>query len=268
MASPAPPAVRLETLAGLRAALAARHRAATPDAFTPGVAGLVRSAFPELDAALGGGFPRGIIATLEGQPGSGRSSVAMRLLAYATAGGGLGALIETPDGPDGTLYAPALAAAGVALGRLLVVRVSDRTGVARAADIVLRAAAFGVVVIPAVALHAAAWTRLASLAHHANALLIALGAEATDELRYFASLRIRMQPVRVCFAGPGGLFGALAGIEAEAAILKHKRAAPGKRAGIACSTFETDGAPLAAVRVTHVAETPFEAAPAPLRAGA
>jgi hypothetical protein len=253
---PSPP--RLKTLAGLRAALTAGYRSASPEAFTLAEEGIVRTRLPELDAALGGGFPRGVIATLEGPPGSGRSAVAVRLLAMATAGGGLGVLIEAPNGPEGTLYPPALAAAGVALERLLVVRVHDRAGVARAADIVLRAAAFGVAVMPAVSLAATAWTRLAGLAHHANALLVALGTEASDELRYFASLRVRLQPARVRWAGHSGLFCALAGIEIEATVLKHKRGAPGKRARVACTTFEAAGAPLVALRESAV-EDPHDA---------
>jgi hypothetical protein len=248
MVTSVPPANRLEALAGLRAALAANHRSASPEAFTLAEDVVVRSRLPELDAALGGGFPRGIIATLEGPPGSGRSAVAARLLATATAGGGLGALIEMPRSPEGALYPPALAEAGIDLERLLVIRVDDAAGVARAADIVLRAAAFGVVVIPAVALAAAAWTRLAGLAHHAGALLVALGVEASDELRYFASLRVRLAPARVQWAGRSGLFCALAGSEAEATVLKHKRAAPGKHARIVCATFERAGAPLAGLR--------------------
>jgi hypothetical protein len=256
MVSPAPPVDRLQALAGLRAALAANHRSASPEAFTLAEDAAVRSGFPELDAALGGGFPRGIIATLEGPFGSGRSAVAARLLATATAGGGLGALIEMAEGPEGALYPPGLAEAGIVLERLLVVRVSDAAGVARAADIVLRAAAFGVVVIPTVALAAAAWTRLAGLAHHANALLVALGAGASDELRYFASLRVRLVPARVHWAGRSGLFCALAGAEVEATVLKHKRAAPGKHARIVCTTFERAGAPLGALRESVLPETP------------
>ena len=215
----------------------------------------MRSGLGELDAALGGGFPRGIVATLEGPPGSGRSAVAARLLATATADGGLAALIEMPRGPEGAYYPPALAAAGVDLARLLVITVPDAASVARAADIVLRSAAFSVVVIPAVALRATAWTRLASLTHRANALLIALGATASHDLRYFASLRVRLRAAHVRFAGGDGIFCALAGLSVEAAVLKHKRAAPGRRARFACTTFERDGAPLVCVRERELALT-------------
>jgi hypothetical protein len=242
------PDPRREAFAGLRASLAKSHGPAAPEAFTPADGSLVRTGFPEIDAALGGGIPRGIIATLEGAPGSGRSALAARLLATATWGGGLGALIESPHGPEGACYPPALAAAGVSLERLLVVPASDASGVARAADILLRAAAFGVVVIPAVALPAAAWTRLASLAHRANAVLLALGGEASDELRYFASVRVRLQPRVTRWAGTAGLFCALAGAGLEATVLKHKRSAPGKRGAFECASFEAGGIPYTVLR--------------------
>ncbi len=260
MASLTPLDQRRAALDGLRAALSAGHRAASPEAFTLAEESVVRSGLRELDAALGGGFPRGIVATLEGMPGSGRSAVAARLLATATASGGLGALVEFSNGPDGAFYPPALAAAGVDLERLIVVTATDAAGVARAADILLRAAAFGVVVIPAVSLRAQAWTRLASLTHRANALLVALGSEASDELRYFASLRIRLQASHVNWSGGDGLFCTLAGIGVDASVLKHKRAAPGRRARFGCTTFERDGAPLGTLRERVLAETSAPAA--------
>ncbi len=253
MASLIPLDARRTALDGLRAALSMAHRGAAPEAFALAEDAVVRSGLGELDAALGGGFPRGIVATLEGPPGSGRSAVAARLLATATADGGLAALVESPEGPEGAFYPPALTAAGVDLGRLVVVHVRDTASVARAADILVRSAAFSVVVIPTVTLRAVAWTRLASLTHRVNALLVALGSEASDELRYFASLRVRLEPARVRFAGSGGLFCSLAGLDVEASVLKHKRAAPGRRARFACATFERDGAPLGSTRARELA---------------
>jgi recombination protein RecA len=244
-------AARKAALAGLRATLSVAHRTAAPEAFTLAEEAVVRSRLPELDAALGGGFPRGVIATLEGPAGAGRSSVAARLLAEATAGGGLGALIELPDGPDGALYPPGLATAGVDLERLLVIHAPDAAGAARAADIVLRSGAFGVVVLPALTLRAQAWTRLASLTHRTNAVLVALG-DASDELRYFASLRVRLRAARLEWNGGTGLFATLAGAELEAAVLKHKRAAPGKLARVRCRTFEAAGVPLERLRTREL----------------
>lgn len=251
MVSPAadsPRQSRRETLAELRSALVAGHPRAVTQAFTSDGEQLVRSGLAELDNALGGGFPRGTIVTVEGPPGSGRSSVVARLLATATLSGGLGALIEAPAGPEGALYPPSLAAAGVDLARLLIVPVSDAFGAARAVDVVLRAAAFGVIAIPALALPSTGWTRLAGLTHRTGALVIALGESASDELRYFASVRVRLQPQCVRWAGGSGPFCALAERETVAVVLKHKRAAPGKRARIACTTFETAGPPIGALR--------------------
>ena len=70
--------------AALRERLERSHREATAAAFVLGDEALVRTGFTQLDAALGGGFPRGTIATLEGTPSSGRSTLAARLLAEVT----------------------------------------------------------------------------------------------------------------------------------------------------------------------------------------
>ncbi|ACG73477.1 conserved hypothetical protein [Anaeromyxobacter sp. K] len=80
--------------------------------------GCVPSGLPEVDAALpGGGFPRGALCELAGGPASGKTAVALSLVA------GLGpedlsAWVDV----RGDLYPPAAAARGVDLARLLVVR--------------------------------------------------------------------------------------------------------------------------------------------------
>src|ERR1700722_14372702 len=94
--------------AALRETLDQRHREASAAAFTQGEDVVLRTGLADLDRILGGGFPRGTIAALEGAPSSGRSALAARLLAVATSRG-LGALIGTE------LFPPALAAAGVRL---------------------------------------------------------------------------------------------------------------------------------------------------------
>ena len=227
--------------AALRARLDHRHREATAAAFIrDGEAGIA-TGFAELDRVLGGGFPRGTIATLEGAPSSGRSAIAARLLAAATRRG-LGALVGIE------LFAPALEAAGVRLERLLIVPAAQPVAAARAADIVLRSGAFGVVVIPALpsgrTTGAAAWTRLASLAHRAGALLVALGNEASPELRYFASVRVETSIEQVRWNGSFGHAGELAGYDVRAVIRKHKRAAPEGDALIRCEQFENRPLPV------------------------
>lgn len=221
--------------AALRDRLDRRHREATAAAFALGDDALVRTEIAALDAALGGGFPRGTIGTLEGPPSSGRSALAARLLGAATRRG-LGAIVGV------RLFPPALAAAGVRLERLLVVDAEEPVQVARAADVVIRSGAFTVVVIPALpsgrGTGSATWTRLASLTHRANALLIAVGDEASAELRYFASVRLATAIERVRWNGPAGHLGELAGYDVRAVVRKHKRAAPAGAALIRCDPFE------------------------------
>lgn len=66
----------------------------------------------------GGGLPKGAITVLQGPQGSGRSSLAARMLAHETEQGRPAAWVDV----RGTLYPPALQQAGLALDRLLLVR--------------------------------------------------------------------------------------------------------------------------------------------------
>lgn len=235
--------------AALRERFDRRHWGTTAGAFALGDEAVVRTGLDALDAALGGGFPRGTIGTLEGPPSSGRSALAARLLATATRRG-LGAMI----GVD--LFPPALEAAGVRLERLLIVRTGEPVEAARAADIVVRSGAFTVVVIPTLPsgrrTGSATWTRLASLAHRANALLVALGDEASAELRYFASVRLETAIERVRWNGPSGHLGEFAGFDLRAVVRKHKRAAPVGDALVRCDGFE-DRPPLVDLRERELA---------------
>jgi hypothetical protein len=101
---------------------------------------------------------------------------------------------------------------------------------------------------------AATWTRLASLAHRANALLLAVGDEASAELRYFASLRLETSIERVRWNGPAGHLGELAGYDVRALVRKHKRAAAVGAALVRCEPFE-DRAPLVDLRERSVTST-------------
>jgi len=82
--------------------------------------GVAPSGLPHIDAALpGGGFPRGALSELAGGRASGKTAVALSLLAAL----GEEELFAWVDG-RGELYPPAAAARGVDLGRLLIVRPS------------------------------------------------------------------------------------------------------------------------------------------------
>ena len=225
-----------EAFARLKSGLDVRAAQTLAARFTADDPTLIRTGFEAFDRAVGGGFTRGTIATLEGPLSSGRTALAARVLGVAT-GRGLGAVVD-----DGTLFPPDLQRAGVRLDRLLVMPASDPIGTARAADILLRSQAFGVVLMPAVAVKAAHWTRLANLAHHGNVLLVALGIEASNELGYFSSLRVRCAIERVLWTSASGPFCELAGYDIRTDVIKNKRAAPGKSATIRVLAQKEEGA--------------------------
>jgi hypothetical protein len=202
--------------AGLDVRAAGRIVAAVSDALPSG--------FPELDAVLAGGFPRGTVAALEGPPSSGRTSLLACVFAQATRRG-LAAIID-----GGALYPPDLQRAGVRLERLLIVRAQTPLEISRCADILLRSRAFSAVAMPAVHLRATVWSRLGALAQKAGTVLFTLGVHASTELAYFASTRVRCAIDRVVWSGEPGVLCELAGYEVSAHVLKARRSAPGATA--------------------------------------
>jgi len=88
------------------------------------------SGVAELDAVLGGGFPRGSLVELCGPATSGRTGLAFSLLAQATSRQEACAFVDVSDSLDPV----SLAAAGVDLPRLLWVRCGDTPGKKPAAE--------------------------------------------------------------------------------------------------------------------------------------
>src|SRR2546427_1671733 len=82
---------------------------------------LQSSGVTELDAVLGGGFPRGSLVELCGPACSGRTSLAFSLLAQATERLEACAFVDVSDSLDPI----SLAAAGVELNRLLWIRCGE-----------------------------------------------------------------------------------------------------------------------------------------------
>jgi hypothetical protein len=82
---------------------------------------LQSSGVTELDAVLGGGFPRGTLVELCGHASSGRTSLAFSLLAQATERQEACAFVDVSDSLDPL----SLAAAGVELPRLLWIRCGE-----------------------------------------------------------------------------------------------------------------------------------------------
>src|SRR5260370_21705380 len=79
------------------------------------------SGVTELDAVLGGGFPRGSLVELCGSASSGRTSLAFSLLAQATERQETCAFVDVSDSLDPV----SLAASGVELPRLLWIRCGE-----------------------------------------------------------------------------------------------------------------------------------------------
>src|SRR5579885_3325071 len=131
---PGPP---MASFAALRDALDVRFRTASPDAFVQPDGTVLATGIASIDRALAGGFPKGAISTLEGSPSSGRSALAARALAVATCSGGAAALVESHADASGFVFPPSLEDAGIALGRLAIVRVHSPLEVIRATDILL-----------------------------------------------------------------------------------------------------------------------------------
>jgi protein ImuA len=108
--------------------------------------GQVACGLAPVDALLPGGFPCGALSELCGGPSSGKTAVALAVIARLPRG----ALAAFVDG-RGELYPPAAAALGVDLGRLLIVRPPGGEEGFRlalwAAEALLGSGAFGAVAI-------------------------------------------------------------------------------------------------------------------------
>jgi hypothetical protein len=200
------------------------------------VEGLVSTAIPELDRLLGGGFPRGAVVTLEGL--TGRWSLAAGLVARTTRCG----LVAILD--DGSLYPPALAEAGAALERILVVPARKALAAARAADILLRSRICRLILMPAVVLRDAVWERLAKLAHRSGALLIVVAVRAGAALSAAAGVRLHCALERILMHGGCGLWGSIAGFELSVDVRKHRNKMPGCAARVRVEREESGDAAL------------------------
>ncbi|HVC20198.1 MAG TPA: hypothetical protein VNE16_08980 [Vicinamibacterales bacterium] len=195
----------------------------------PGSGGLpapLATGLSDLDAALGGGFPRGQVSELIGPVSSGRTSVLYRLLARATQEGDLAALV---DGLD--CFDPVSAATGgIDLPRLLWVRghVTSHPGFCQdfnpraltqalaACALVLQAGGFGLVALdlggtPPVALRRVpytTWLRLQRMVEGSRTACVLLG--DTPMARSTAGLSLRLRPAadRPGSGAPGRWLGA------------------------------------------------------------
>lgn len=185
-----------------------------------------------LDQLLGGGLPRGHLSEIAGAASSGRTALLHALLASATLGGEVAAVVDVLDALD-----PAsLARAGADLTRVLWVRPPSAQVGLKCAELILCAGGFGLVTLdgldvsgrrtgtkrtgPPLAAHV--WPRLAQVAKRADAVVVLLAGQRLAGGT--AALALTLTQRRVRWSGP--LFE---GVTTTAALARS-RFGPAERA--------------------------------------
>lgn len=152
----------------------------------------VSTAFPALDALLGGGWPRGRLSELYGGRSTGCTSLALHTAAAATRRGELVAWVDLAD----ALHPLSLARAGALLTRVLWVRPPVWAVGLRCSELLLQSKGFSLLVLdlgdplPRLPL-AATWVRLQRAAEQAQAALLVLAPRPTAGS--FATVRVRLE---------------------------------------------------------------------------
>ena len=150
----------------------------------------IGSDHPQLDAALGGGWPRGAVCELAlADTGCGELALLLPVLRQLE---GTIALIAPPHLP----YPPAFAAAGVDLGRLLLIHPADPAQAQWAAEQALRGGACAAVLLwlPSISTRAVRRLQLASEA--GSAFMVLLLPQAGSPAHSPAALRVQLDPAR------------------------------------------------------------------------
>jgi hypothetical protein len=166
-----------------------------------------RAALPEMAASgiveidrLTGGLPRGCLTEITGAAGSGRMSFLVSLLAGLTRRGESCAVVDGRDAFD-----PCGAeAAGVVLGRLLLVRCSNIEQALRGADLLLHGGGFGLVAVDLSDLPGTmvrrvplnAWFRFRRMVENTATILLLLEQEACAKSCASLVLRLEMESAR------------------------------------------------------------------------
>ena len=171
----------------------------------------------EIDRLLEGGFPRGRLSEIAGAASSGRTSLALALLACSTAAGELVAVVDCADAFDpGSAHS-----AGVLLDRVLWVRTPRAPQALRCAERLLEAHGFALVLldlaIPDFRSTPATALRLARKAESTGTALVALTQGRT--LGSAAEVAIELAPARTRFTGTPAL---LEGLDVQVNLVRHR----------------------------------------------
>jgi hypothetical protein len=171
---------------------------------------------PPLDAVLSGGLPRGKITELAGGRSAGRTGLACRIAASATATGAIVAWVDADD----TLDPEAAAAAGLVLDRTLWVRPRTPEDASRAAELLLAAGGFGLVILDQPRTAALPWPRLARAAEQTRSTLLFLTLHR--QAGSYAALGLELTARRATWKrGPGDLV-LLDGITSEVTVARSR----------------------------------------------
>ena len=192
---------------------------ARPDAITRLPTGL-----SVLDEALGGGLPRGRITELAGARSTGRTGLACAIAARATTAGETIAWIDPADALD----PDAAAKAGLELAHTLWVRPRSTEDALRAAEIVLGAGGFGLVVLDTDSTRSGAgrWPRLARAAERTRSTLLVVASRR--DAGTFAALGLELTARRVRWSGGPGRLVLLEGVDARITIARSRVGRPGR----------------------------------------
>jgi hypothetical protein len=159
------------------------------------------------------------LSEISGPLSSGRTSLALALLARATRAGGIAAVVDAADAFD----PPSAEAAGVALERVLWVRAPSLREALRSAESLLAVRGFALVLLDLAAtghrIPPAAGLRLARLVAGTGAPLVVLCLERS--LGAAAAVAVELQPTRANFTGTPRL---LEDLEIEVALVRHRTA--------------------------------------------
>jgi hypothetical protein len=177
-----------------------------------------------LDATLGGGLPRGQISELAGPRSMGRTGLACAVAASATRAGETIAWVDPAD----ALEPEAAAAAGVALARTLWVRPRAVADALKAAELLLGAGGFGLVVLdlPGEKPRPGVWPRLAHAAERTRAVLLVVTNRRTAGTS--AALGLTLERRRVRWSEGAGTLVLLEGVEAELSIVRSRLGGSGQ----------------------------------------
>jgi hypothetical protein len=175
---------------------------------------------PRLDLVLHGGLPRGRLTELAGTRSSGRTGLACVIAGSATRAGETIAWVDPEDG----LEPEAVAEAGVVLTHTLWVRPRGERDALRAAELLLGAGGFGLVVLDLGSLETAArgapWARLVHAAERTGSVLLVV---ATRRLAgACAALGLELSAPQVQWSNGPGRLALLEGIDAHLTIARSR----------------------------------------------